>query len=221
MNYLTSTIGQVDQLISPSYDISSTPIKTLKFKQAFVRKSVTNTDKLYVYTSIDCGANWLLKLPLTISTLITAPDQTSYFAPSAGDWVERTIDLSGLATESNVRFKFQFTSGGGNNIYLDDINIGIGVGIDEFSNIASFSVFPNPTNSSAQISFSLKKDINNLSIRLKNALGQEVTNVIKGQSFNVGKYTLKIDEERKLSAGIYFIEFNADDNIRVQKLIVQ
>ena len=39
--------------------------------------------------------------------------------------------------------------------------------------------------------------------------------------FIAGQYTLKIDEERKLSKGIYFIEFTADDVVQVQKLIVQ
>ena len=60
-----------------------------------------------------------------------------------------------------------------------------------------------------------------LSIKVKNAVGQEVTSVINGQSFDSGKYTLKIDEQRQLSSGIYFIEFNADNNVKVQKLIVQ
>ncbi|NQX98862.1 MAG: T9SS type A sorting domain-containing protein, partial [Flavobacteriales bacterium] len=92
---------------------------------------------------------------------------------------------------------------------------------DEFDNIGSLSVYPNPTNSSAQISFNLKENVQNLSIKVRNAVGQIVTNVVEGQSFSVGKYTLKVDEQRRLSSGVYFIEFNADDNVKVKKLIVQ
>ena len=33
--------------------------------------------------------------------------------------------------------------------------------------------------------------------------------------------TLNIDEQRKLAPGIYLVEFNADNNIKVQKLIIQ
>ena len=221
-NYFTSSDGQIDELISPSFDISSSTTKTMTFKQAFAKKTSADTDRLLVYYSTDCGTTWSLKLPLTTGNLTTAPNHSGVFVPTSTEWVQRSISLSSIGTSTNVRFKFAFTSGGGNDIYIDDINIGnFTVGIDDFSNIGSFSVYPNPTNSSAQISFNLTKDVKNLSIKVRNAVGQEVTNVVNGQSFNSGKYTLKIDEQRKLSSGIYFIEFNADDNVKVQKLIVQ
>jgi len=221
-NYSTTSDGEVDELISPSYDISTATTKTMTFKQAFAKKTSGDTDKLLVYYSTDCGATWLLKLPLTATSLTTAPTHTNEFVPISTEWVLRTVSLSSIGTSTNVRFKFAFTSGGGNDIYIDDINIGGLVGINDYSNtFGSFSVFPNPTNSSAQISFNLIKDVNLLKISVRNAVGQEVTNVVNGQSFNAGKYTLKIDEERKLASGIYFIEFNADNNIKVQKLIVQ
>ena len=221
-NTFTGTDGLVDELVSPSFDLSTSAVKTMTFKVAYAKKNSASSDKMFVYTSIDCGATWSLKLPLVANTMTTAPDNTGSFIPSASQWAQKSIDLTSIGTSTNVRFKFKFTSGGGNDIYLDDINIGGStVGIDDFNSIASFSVYPNPTNSSAQISFNLVTDVKNLSIKVRNAVGQEVTKVINGQSFTQGKYTLKIDEERKLSAGIYFVEFNADNNVQIQKLIVQ
>jgi PKD repeat protein len=222
-NYFTGDDGDIEDLISSSFDISLASTKTMTFKQAFAKKSSANTDRLLVYYSIDCGATWVLVLPLTTSNLATAPDHSLVFIPTASEWVERTINLTGIGTSTNVRFKFEFKSGGGNHIYIDDINIGGGnVGIDNsIDNIGSFNVYPNPTSSSAQISFNLLEDVNLLNIKVRNAVGQEVTKIVNAQAFKVGKYTLKIDKERKLSSGIYFIEFNADDNIKVQKLIVQ
>jgi PKD repeat protein len=222
LNYFISSTGEVDQLISPSYNISALTLPGMKFKVAYAQTVSTDADKLMVYYSTNCGESWVLKLPMVGAALASVPIQTNMFTPSgAGDWIEKTVDLSAIASSTNVRFKFEFVSGGGNNLYLDDINITGAVGVDEFSNIGSFNVFPNPTNSSAQISFNLIKDVENLSITIRNAVGQEVTNVIKGQSFSSGKYTLNIDEQRKLSSGIYFVEFNADNVVRVQKLIVQ
>jgi len=52
-------------------------------------------------------------------------------------------------------------------------------------------------------------------------LGQQVSNIVNGQSFNQGKYTLNLDEQRSLAPGIYFVEFNADNNVKTQKFIVQ
>jgi len=221
-NYFTGNDGELDVLISPSYDISSISTKIMTFKQAFAKKNSSDVDRLYVYTSIDCGETWMFGLLLTSANLPSVNStQSANFVPVASDWITRTVNLNTISSATNVRFKFEFASGGGNNIYIDDINIGGVVDVEDFSNIASFSIYPNPTNSSAQISFNLVKAVKVLSIKVRNAVGQEVTNVINEQAFGAGKYTLKIDEERKLASGIYFVEFNADDNVKVQKLIIQ
>jgi len=222
LNYVTNS-SDIDYLISPSYNFSTSSSSWVKFKVAFARKNSTNTDKLMIYISTNCGATWSLKLPVTVTNLVTAPDHSSSFVPTSTEWVEKGINLSSFTNLTNVRIKFQFESGGGNNIYLDDINIGgSGVGIDDIlGNVGSFIVYPNPTNSSAKISFNLKTDVKSLSIKLRDVLGKDVTNVIIDQSFNTGKYTLDIDEGRKLSSGIYMVEFNADNNIKTLKLIVQ
>jgi PKD repeat protein len=222
-NYsVVSSASDVDYIISPSYDLSASANKTVKFKVAFAKKASSNTDRLMVYYSLDCGGTWNLKLPLTTSNLVTAPDHTNLFIPTASEWVEKTIDFTAIGSSTNIRFKFQFESGGGNNIYLDDINIGGANGIEDLMNsIGSMNVYPNPTNSSAHISFQLKQNIKNLSIIVRNTLGQEVAKIINGQSFNSGKYTLEIDKEGKLSSGVYLIEFNADNIIKTQKLIIQ
>ena len=222
-NFFNSNDDEKDVLISPSYDISSITSKIMTFKQAFAKKTSADNDKLIVYYSVDCGQNWAFAgTPLTSSILPTVNStQSTNFTPGPNDWETRTVSLSNVSNATNVRFKFEFTSGGGNNIYIDDINISGTVGVEDISNIGSFSVYPNPTSSSAQISFNLIKDVNRLNVKVRNAVGQEITNIINDQSFSKGKYTLQIDEQRKLAAGIYFVEFNADDNVKVQKLIVQ
>ncbi|MCO6500754.1 MAG: T9SS type A sorting domain-containing protein [Vicingus serpentipes] len=222
-NYFTSEVGEEDALISPSYDLSTAVSKTMRFKVAFAKKVSTDTDRMIVYYSTNCGESWSLKSVLSNANLTTVANQTSNFTPTlSSHWDEKVVDLSSIGTATNVRFKFLFKSGGGNNIYLDDINVGgFSVGIDEFNNVGAFNIYPNPAHSNAKISFSLFKNVENLSVNVKNALGQNVTSIINGQAFTSGQYTLSIDEQRKLPAGIYFIEFNADEVSRVQKLIIQ
>ncbi len=223
-NFYTSTSGEVDELISPSYNLSTIGNPSLKFKLAFARKSSTSSDRLLVWYSLNCGETWTLKLPLVGSSLATTPIlKNTFWIPTASDWVTKTIDLSAISTATNVRFKFAFQSGGGNNLYLDDINIDGTTSVnDVFGNIGSFNVYPNPSpNGSATISFNLTKNVSSLKITVRDILGKEVTNVINNQAFAAGQYTLSIDKTHKLQSGVYFVQFNADNNTKVLKLIVQ
>jgi len=221
-NFFTPTsASDVDFVISPSYDLSSSLDKTVTFKVAFAKKNSNSVDRLLVYYSLDCGETWQLKLPLTTNNLVTAPDHGNVFVPTSSEWVTKSMNFTAQGGATNIRFKFEFEGGGGNNIYIDDLNIGGVTGVDEYDNIGSFNVYPNPTSSSATLSFSLTKAVDRLSVRIRNLLGQEVTNVINGQSFQAGKYTLNIDEEMKLTSGVYLIEFNTNNKSKTIKLIIQ
>ena len=222
-NYLTSGLLQKDELITPSYDLSNVTNPMLKFKVAFAKRQSNNNDRLLVWWSLDCGETWTLKLPLTGNNLVSTTNlQTSYWAPTSSQWVEKSLNLSTITNETNVRFKFAFESGGGNNLYIDDINIdGISSTNDMYDNIGSFNVYPNPTIDNAVISFNLTKNVDNLTIVVKDLLGKDVSSVINGKSFAAGKYTLSLDETNQLSSGVYFIQFQADNNVITQKLVIQ
>lgn len=223
-NAATTTAGLIDELISPSYNLSTITNPVFKFKVASARKTSASNDRLLVYYSVDCGENWTLKLPLTANNLATTSTlQPGFWVPTSNDWVEHTININDIATETNVRFKFEFQSGIGNNLFLDDINIdGTSSINDQFDNIGSLNVYPNPTNNgSATISFNLTKNVANLQVSLMDIIGKEIVSVINEQSFPQGKYTLNIDQTHQLKSGIYFIQFRADDNVKIEKLIVQ
>lgn len=222
-NYFTSNPQEEDALISPSYNLSTAPSKTMRFKLAFAKKTTSDDDRLLIYYSTNCGESWSVKTGFSGANITTVPNQSSFFTPtSPSHWDEKVVDFSALGTATNIRFKFLFKSGGGNNIYIDDINVGgFSLGVDEFNNIGEFNIYPNPTKANTKITFNLLKNVNQLNIKVRNTLGQEVTNIINNQSFTSGKYTLSIDEGRRLPAGIYFVEFNADNIIKTQKLIIQ
>lgn len=225
-NFLTNSTNRLkDELISASFDLTTVSNPVLKFKVAHASKTNSDNDRLFVWWSLDCGETWSLKLPLSGNSLRTTTNKTTFWSPSASEWQEKSLDLSSIANETNVRFKFAFESGSptsGNNLYLDDINIdGITSVKNLHDNISSFSIYPNPTNHAATVTFNLTKEVANLSITIRDILGKEVTNVINGQSFAKGKYNLTIDENKQLGAGVYFVVFNADNNVITQKLIVK
>ena len=108
----------------------------------------------------------------------------------------------------NFRYKFEFTSNGGNNIYLDDINIYGGspsdnlivAGIDE-TTLTAVNLYPNPADEELNISFHA---INNekMTIVLTDLTGKTIqTNTIQA---NEGE-NLVLLNTGDFSKGVYFV----------------
>ncbi|MNX93358.1 hypothetical protein D3C86_1255400 [compost metagenome] len=90
---------------------------------------------------------------------------TSAWTPTQADWV--TVHVTNVTSafwNENFRYKFQFTSGGGNNMYLDDINLYAGspseepvtAGLEDLGTVANINLFPNPAENEIQVSFNSK-----------------------------------------------------------------
>jgi PKD repeat protein len=89
-----------------------------------VKRDDANTDALRVYVSKDCGATWSLRKSISSTTISTAANTNGDFAPAnSSEWRTEEIVLTSTFNTENFRVRFEFTSGGGNNFYLDDINI--------------------------------------------------------------------------------------------------
>lgn len=220
----SNSAGDITEAISPSYDLSSMTDPKLTYKWAFAKKVSGGNDQFIIYKSTDCGATWSILAIKAGTSMATATATNSAFTPSSADWDSATVSLSALATESNVRFKLHFKNNGGNNFFLDDLNImgtASTIGVNEIEQVNNLKVYPNPMNENATLSFFLKNNISNLNIIIRDVLGKEVTKVVSNTSFSSGKYTMNIDKTNKLSSGLYFIEFNADNNVQVEKLIVK
>ena len=123
----------------------------------------------------------------------------------------------------NFRVKFEFESDGGNNFYMDDINIYAGdpqddpLGIDtENANELNCMVYPNPTNKAANISFTLNH-AQNVEIQLVNLAGQVIsTDRIHASE---GKNLVMMDVEN-IQAGVYLIKVISGDTQVVKQLII-
>ncbi|MES2591811.1 MAG: M43 family zinc metalloprotease [Bacteroidota bacterium] len=213
----------VDELIGPSINMTaiagSSP--TLTFKVAHAQKTSTSTDKLQVYISTNCGLSWVLRKSISGASLSTAGIQNTAFTPNANQWVQQSVNLAGYASQSNLYFMFRFTSGGGNHIYLDDINIGVtATGMeDDLSKTIDFNVYPNPSEKNTIISFST---FNKQKVELKifDVVGRQVSSFVNGD-LNAGEHQYSISENTDLSAGVYFIILSVDKQHFTKKLIVK
>jgi PKD repeat protein len=215
----------IDELISPSFDLSFTSGNSLTFKIAAASHGGTTADindVLKFYATKNCGVTWNLLATYQDSSLINNGYQANYFVPNSSSiWTTKTVNLSSIFSVGNVRFKFEYTSGSeSNNIYIDNINIAGVVGIDENNDAtASLSIYPNPTDQSSTIAYRLEKKANT-KIEVVDVLGKTVfVQVNAGQA--EGDYSVSISKQNlNLRNGIYFVKFSVDDKATTKKLII-
>ena len=90
--------------------------------------------------------------------------------PSANDW--NTVNVSGITSVylvSDFRFKIKFTSGGGNDLFIDDINLSGPLSIED-ELVFDFLVYPNPANTLAVLKFNLSSMVDDASIKIVDPL---------------------------------------------------
>ncbi|MCY7363356.1 MAG: T9SS type A sorting domain-containing protein, partial [Ignavibacteria bacterium] len=211
LNNASNLTGSVDEFISATYDFSTISNPSLYFRMAFAKKSTSGSDALKVFVSIDCGKTWKLKYSKSGNGLATVAINTGTFTPaSQTDWRLEKVNLSAYTGMTNVRFKFQFNYQSGNNLYIDDINFGQVLSVDENLNRAiSFSVFPNPaTGNRFGVSFNLEEN-SAVKISLINVEGKIIE--LLNQTLQAGHQLLYFNPAT-VASGIYFIRIEDEKN---------
>jgi hypothetical protein len=215
----------VDDLTSPSYDLSFTSGVAMTFRCAAASHAGAASevnDVLNVYVSVNCGQTWSLRGTFSDSTLINNGYSPAAFYPTSSTvWTLRTVTIPGSFASSNTRFKFEYTAGAeSNNVYIDDINLSGAVGINENNNAtSSLSIFPNPTNQSSTISYRLDKK-SSTKIEVVDVLGKVAFTQVNAEQ-SEGEYSVMISKQNlNLKNGIYFVKFTVNDQSVTKKLIV-
>lgn len=215
-----------DALVSSPIDLSNiSTATTLTFRYAYRKRSSSNDEWLRVYISNDCGENWVQRKTLRGNGLSTETSGSSWTPTATTDWI--TVHMTNITSSywtENFRFKFEFESDGGNNIYLDDINIYSGgeteepaLGLNKNVLDYTFNVYPNPADKSANVSFNLDKS-QNVNVSLVNMMGQTIqSNDISAQS---GDNLVMLDTEA-VQAGIYLVKVNIGGSQQVKRLIIK
>ncbi|MCB0794238.1 MAG: T9SS type A sorting domain-containing protein [Flavobacteriales bacterium] len=177
LNNINAVEGEVDELTSTTIDLSNATSISLSFRYAFAKRNSGNNDVLRVYVSNDCGTNWSLRKQLYASNILTtAPDHPGTFVPNdPSEWGFTDItNINSAFHVNNFRMKFEFTSDGGNNLYLDDINVQAGpVGIHELitTDADGLSIIPNPVLDQADLLLDLRQ-AGRVSVEILDALGR-------------------------------------------------
>ncbi len=219
----SSSSGNIAELIGPSFDLSKMTSPTLTFKQASAPKSTPSYDRLDVYLSSDCGNSWTAIYSRLAQPLYSSGAITSFFIPTSTDWRQETATIpSAFWNNQNTMIKFKFTGGGGNNIFIDDINIfGNISGTEENIELTDYSVFPNPTDETCTIKFSLNNK-GHVQLQLMDMLGKNIK-TIESAEFSAGSYEYTLNSKTEnITPGMYFIKSTVNkQQSSVIKLLIQ
>jgi PKD repeat protein len=228
INNFSNTANDVEVLYTPSYNISAIYTAnsgiTFTFKLAYQRPSSTSSERLQVYSSTNCGQSWSLRYNKFGSTLATVNSINNLlFVPTSTQWRVETIPIIAISNQSNVLFKFVFTSdanGYSNNIYIDDINMGVqNTGIeDHLLNQIQFNVYPNPNIGNFKSEFELyEKD--NVKVQLTDLLGK-VYHELNFENLDSGFHQFDINLPSYINSGIYFVRISTSKGSRTTKLFI-
>ncbi len=217
INNFSNTQSTKDELFSPIVDLTGTSNLAITFKYAFAKKDSSNADQLQLQVSNNCNTTWINRLTLTGINLETAPISSNSFIPSGiAEWKNGYAIIPNTYLTSSFRFKFIFTSKGGNNIYIDDINIQAQVGIEDNHKLSDLSIFPNPGNEVVNIKFGLNKQ-KKLTMRIYNVLGELIES--SASIYSAGEQTINIST-KNYPNGYYTIMLNGDNEYSTLSFII-
>jgi hypothetical protein len=216
-----ATEGDVDELISPSINLAGVNNAVLYFDMAFARRNDQNNDRLRILISKDCGKSWTQRFSKQGANLQTTTNFiTGNFTPNSTQWKNESMALQSVFISANTMIKFEFTNADGNNVFIDNVNIGFSQNLNEYGkNLnVNLDIFPNPSNGETNLIITSELEMD-YDICVIDVLGKTVFSLNK-QFLNSGDNNLSLDLSH-LNSGIYYINLNTKNGFITKKLIIQ
>jgi len=199
----------IDDLVSYPMDFSTMTGSMLTFNYAHRQYSSSYSDKLQVDVSTDCGATWTSVWTKSGSQLATTTaSESEYTSVLAAHWRLVSINLAAYDGEGSVLVRFRATSGYGNNLFLDDINIAAGTTLVEESENPELLIFPNPANDNVTVKMNIASSGDAL-VSVVNSLGEVV--YTSNEIVNAGVNAIQLNTT-SMNDGIYFISVQTDNS---------
>ena len=162
---------------------------------------------------ITIGASGIHPLVQVDAAAFAAPSNTAM----AGGWgVQSATYTFTVATVGTIYYVCQ-------NHYLSGMKGSITVNatgvVENTAFINQFNLYPNPAQNNVQIGFNLTNS-SNVSVKLFNLLGQEVSVLTPNTFLAEGNYNLNYELPSSISNGSYFMELSSNDKKSTKKLLV-
>ena len=217
-NLINTNYGQTDAMIFPNLNLASfTETPYMTFRWAYAKSDVNYSDELAVQISTDCGVNFTQIFYRTGTAMTTGPTQTTPYIPDNNTvWKLAKVSLASYASSDHAIIKIINVTDGGNNLYIDSINIGsnIAVSIETHEpSESSVELYPNPSDNEVQLVMR-SRQMEKGTIKIYNMVGEQVFNE------KITTSTMKL-QIANFPAGVYFVNIHSSDYFITKKLIVQ
>ncbi|MFM9004809.1 MAG: T9SS type A sorting domain-containing protein, partial [Flavobacteriales bacterium] len=212
----TIDAGNTDEFISTTINTSNTDSVVIMYKWAYANMVNETDDRLKISVSNDCGNTWSLrKMRRGTTNLPTANATNSQFTPTSADqWSSEAIIITDPTYFTNqFRVKFEFLSDGGNNLFIDDINIfptSTSIGVSELQS-NHISAYPVPAD---DVLFVEIENVLNAHLFLLDGSGK----VCYTQSANTKINSI---DTSSLSPGLYCVLVTSGESRWMRKVVIR
>ena len=174
--------SNIDELMSAPIDLSTIPsggAVTLSFRYAYRKKMIEDFDYLKVFITNNCGDTWVQRKTIGGNQLSNIATASSWAPSSSQDWV--TVHMPNVTSNyftADFRMRFRFEGEGGNNFYLDDINLYAGapsntlvLGVNDEASFSNPVLYPNPSNEEVHVSYH-SQDVDDVNVSVLDLNGK-------------------------------------------------
>lgn len=204
-------------LVSPVLDFTQTTQASMLFDLSYAA-SDAGRETLDILASTDCGTSYQ---SLIYSFPQPAIVNSAWLPQTDVDWKKNiAVNLTTLAGSADVRIAFVVRNGGGNNLYLDNIEFYTTANPDPIEIGSLYSVYgydlENPEQTNLKITFNLpeRQDVR---FTLLNAAGAMETDGILTDVLN---QTYPLNLSTRLPPGVYFIRVQIGQRFYTSKVLV-
>jgi len=219
-----SSIGNDQfEFTSQILDLSQLDTAFISMRAAYAKKPGGDYESLQVFIDPNCSGDWVFKKVFpSLGELPSAPTTDAFFVPENEDeWNYLVVDnISAQERTESFRFKFVFANNGGNNLYLDDINLSENNLLStsearEFQ--GEINLYPNPTADDMTIELTLSTP-QTVSLRLMGSDGKLL--------FQDGPHDMSQGRQRvnlslgSMPGGSYILEVIGESGVSHRKIIL-
>ena len=221
-NFSNDIPDNTDELYSATFDMTGVDTIYVSYKWAYSNKNDETDDRLRISVTGDCGNSWdirKVRKGLTNLPTVSTTSDLQFTPTMTSQWNGETLTLLDTTWYTDrFRVKFEFLGKGGNNLFLDDINItgATALGVKELKPLFVYNVYPNPSQGNMTLEV-IQPGAEVVSILLYNATGQLCQQLYSG-TLSGGRHLINIPDQAN---GLYNVVLQKGTHTAVQKVIFE